>query len=143
MKNIPHCVLRREEKESRHKEESAKRILLFILLPSTFFLSSCACPHRKAESSHAVETFSGRADGLVYRETWKDTEGGGGLFFCADPNVQNMFAAHTNQSSLGGGSVFSAGTVTITVDTNTAAILGAAGTAVGNIIGAAAKTTVK
>jgi hypothetical protein len=39
--------------------------------------------------------------------------------------------------------VFSAGTVTITVDTNTAAILGSAGTAVGNIIGAAAKTAVK
>ena len=103
----------------------------------------CACPHRKSESTHAVEEFSGRADGLVYRETWKDGEGGGGLFFCADPHVQNMFAAHTNQSSLGGGSVFSAGTVTITVDTNTAAILGSAGTAVGNIIGAAAKTAVK
>jgi hypothetical protein len=54
-----------------------------------------------------------------------------------------MFAAHTNQSSLGGGSVFSAGTVTITVDTNTAAVIGSAGTAVGNIIGAAAKSTVK
>jgi hypothetical protein len=107
------------------------------------FFSGCACPHRKAQSTHAVEEFSGRADGLVYRETWRDSEGGGGIFFCADPNVQSMFAAHTNQSSLGGGSVFSAGTVTITVDTNTAAILGAAGTAAGNIIGAAAKTAVK
>jgi hypothetical protein len=120
-----------------------KRIIFFLLLPSAFFLSSCACPRRKAECSRAVETFAGRADGLIYRETWKDTEGGGGLFFCADPNVQSMFAAHTNQNSLGGGSVFSAGTVTITVDTNTAAILGSAGTAVGNIIGAAAKTAVK
>jgi hypothetical protein len=54
-----------------------------------------------------------------------------------------LFAAHTNQSALGGGSVFSAGTVTITVDTNTAPIVGATGTAVGNIIGAAAKTTLK
>jgi|HubBroStandDraft_1064217.scaffolds.fasta_scaffold256231_1 hypothetical protein len=120
-----------------------KNIIPFILLPSAFFLSSCACPHRKAESSHAVEEFAGRTDGLVYRETWKDTEGGGGVFFCADPNVQNMFAAHTNQSTLGGGSVFSAGTVTMTVDTNTAAIIGSAGTAAGNIIGAAAKTAVK
>jgi hypothetical protein len=105
--------------------------------------SGCACPHRKAESSHVLESFSGREDGLVCRETWRDTEGGGGIFFCADPNVQNMFAAHTNQSALGGGSVFSAGTVTITVDTNTAAVIGSAGTAVGNIIGAAAKSTVK
>jgi hypothetical protein len=113
------------------------------LILTSLIVSGCACPHRKAQSSHAVEEFFGRADGLVYRETWRDSEGGGGIFFCADPNVQSMFAAHTNQSSLGGGSVFSAGTVTITVDTNTAAVLGSAGTAAGNIIGAAAKTAVK
>jgi hypothetical protein len=112
-------------------------------LCAMLFCVGCACPHRKAATSHAIEEFSGRADGLVYRETWKDSEGGGGVFFCADPNVQNMFAAHTNQSNLGGGSVFSAGTVTITVDTNTAALVGSAGTAIGNIIGAAAKTAVK
>jgi len=144
MKRILRLVIRRPAGKGRSKMEAAtKRIVLFILLPSTFFLSSCACPHRKAATSHAIEEFSGRADGLIYRETWKDSEGGGGVFFCADPNVQNMFAAHTNQSNLGGGSVFSAGTVTITVDTNTAAIVGSAGTAVGNIIGAAAKTAVK
>jgi hypothetical protein len=139
MKSMLSLVIRRPVRT----EETMKYTLLFFLLPSTFFLSSCACPHRRAATSHAVEKFSGRADGLVYRETWKDSEGGGGLFFCADPDVQNMFAAHTNQTSLGGGSVFSAGTVTITVDTNTAAILGAAGTAAGNIIGAAARSAVK
>ena len=106
---------------------SSSLLCALCALCAMVFCVGCACPRRKAESSHAVEEFSGRADGLVYRETWKDTEGG----------------AHTNQSSLGGGSVFSAGTVTITVDTNTAAILGSAGTAVGNIIGAAAKTAVK
>src|SRR5580658_3947139 len=107
MKHAPPRHSPPSRKGRSNKEEIMKTILLFILLPSTFFLSSCACPHRKSESSHAVEGFSGRADGLVYRETWKDTEGGGGLFFCADPHVQNMFAAHTNQSSLGGGSMFS------------------------------------
>jgi hypothetical protein len=115
------------------------RLCAFALILSC----GCACPRRKAESSHVIESFANRPDGLLRRETWRDTEGGGGLFFCADPNVQNMFAAHTNQTTLGGGSVFSAGTVTITVDTNTAAVMGSAGTAIGNVIGAAAKTAVK
>jgi len=118
-------------------------IICSVVLPSSFILSSCACPHRKAESSHLVETFAGRSDGLLHRETWRDAEQGGGEFFFADPAAGQLFAAHTNQNALGGGSVFSAGTVTITVDTNTAPIVGATGTAVGNIIGAAAKSSLK
>jgi len=116
---------------------------ILLLLPSTLFFASCSCPHRKAESCHIIESFEGRPDGLIGRETWRDTEMGGGTFLFTDPAVQSMVAVHTNQSNLGGGSVFSAGTVTITVDTNTAAVLGAAGTAVGNVIGAAAKAAVK
>jgi hypothetical protein len=120
-----------------------KKLISFFLLPFSFFLSACACPHRKAEASHVVESFAGRVDGLVWRETWRDAEQGGGQFLFTDPAASQIFAAHTNQSALGGGSVFSTGTVTITVDTNTAPILGAAGTAAGNIIGAAAKSSVK
>jgi hypothetical protein len=120
-----------------------KRFLTFILLPSALFLSSCACPHRRAMSSHLVETFAGRSDGLLRREIWRDSEQGGGQFFFTDPAAAQLFASHTNQSALGGGSLFSAGTVTVTVDTNTAPIIGAAGTAAGNVIGAAAKTAVK
>jgi|ERR1700722_10223827 hypothetical protein len=120
-----------------------KKRIGFLLLPAAFFLCSCACPHRKAESTHVVESFTGRVDGLVLRETWRDAETGGGEFVFTDPAAGKLFAAHTNQSALGGGSVFSAGTVTITVDTNTAPIIGAAGTAAGNIIGAAAKSAAK
>ncbi len=120
-----------------------KKLISFILLPSSFILSSCACPHRKGESTHVIESFAARPDGLVWRETWRDAEQGGGQFFFTDPAAGQLFAAHTNQSALGGGSVFSAGTVTITVDTNTAPIIGATGTAVGNIIGAAAKSAIK
>ena len=121
-----------------------KKLICFILLPSLFILfPSCACPHRKGESTHVVETFADRPDGLLRRETWSDSEQGGGEFLFTDPTAGQLFASHTNQSALGGGSVFSAGTVTITVDSNTAPIVGAAGTAVGNIIGAAAKTAVK
>jgi len=119
------------------------KLIRFILLPSSFILCSCACPHRKAESTHQVETFAGRSDGLLRREAWRDSEQGGGQFVFTDPAAGQLFAAHTNQSALGGGSVFSAGTVTITVDTNTAPIVGATGTAVGNIIGAAAKSSMK
>jgi hypothetical protein len=120
-----------------------KTLRFFSLLTSTFCLCSCSCPHRSAESWHMVESFEGRPDGLVCRETWRDTEKGGGEFLFTDPSVQSMVAIHTNQSALGGGSVFSAGTVTITVDTNTAAVIGSAGTAAGNVIGAAAKAAVK
>jgi len=113
----------------------------FILLPLAFL--GCACPHRKAESSHFVEAFAGRSDGMVRRESWRDSEQGGGQFVLTDPAAGQLFASHTNQSALGGGSAFSAGTVTITVDSNAAPIIGAAGTAVGNVIGAAAKAAAK
>ncbi|HZM04594.1 MAG TPA: hypothetical protein VFC44_16435 [Candidatus Saccharimonadales bacterium] len=114
--------------------------VLFVAFGSIMLLSpGCACPHRSAITTHVVERYTGRPDGLVARETWKDTEGGGGFFLLADPNVQAMSAIHTNQSALGGGSAFSAGSLTIIVDTNTTKIVGAAGTAVGNVISAAVK----
>jgi hypothetical protein len=111
----------------------------FLIL--TFF--GCACPHRKAVTTHAIETFQNRADGLVARETWCDSEGGGGFFLFADPNVQAMTALHTNQCALGGGSAFAAGSFAILVDSNLVPAIAATGTAAGNIIGAAAKSAVK
>jgi hypothetical protein len=122
------------------------RIGLLSVLSVLFvvsLLSGCACPHRKAVTTHTVESFRGRPDGLVSREEWRDSEGGGGFFLFADPNVQGMTALHTNQAALGGGSSFTAGSLTLVVDTNTAAILSAGGSAAGNIIGAAVKTAVK
>jgi hypothetical protein len=91
-----------------------------------------------------IEHFQGRSDGLVYRkQIWRDDAFTRGIYFFADPALAKVNAWHTNQGALGGCSHFSAGTVEIHVDTNTAPIVGAAGTAVGNIIGAAAKTAVK
>jgi hypothetical protein len=106
-------------------------------------LSGCAIPHRQAAATHTVEHFASRPDGLVSREEWLDQEGGGGFFLFADPNVQAMTALHTNQCALGGGSAFSAGSMTIMVDSNLVPAITATGTAAGNIIGAAAKTAVK
>src|SRR5208283_4864927 len=78
----------------------------FRFLDSAFliltFLTGCAVPHRKAAATHTLEAFHNRPDGLVSREEWRDTEGGGGFFLFADPNVQAMTANHTNQCALGG-----------------------------------------
>jgi hypothetical protein len=116
-------------------------------LNSTFLiltlLCGCACPHRKATTLHVLEAFQDRPDGLISRESWKDSEGGGGFFFFADPNVQAMTALHTNQTALGGGSAFAAGSFTSLVDSNLVPAIAATGTAAGNIIGAAAKAAVK
>ncbi len=114
-----------------------------LVVPSCLLLTACACPHRKAVSLHEIEDYSGRTDGLVRRESWSDSEQGGGEFLFTDPSAAQLFASHTNQTALGGGSVFSAGSVSSTVDSNTAPIIGAAGTAAGNIIGAAVKSSVK
>ena len=115
--------------------------VLFVL--SVGLLSGCASPHRSAVATHVQEQFTGRPDGLILRETWADKESGGGLFLFADPNVQSMFASHTNQTALGGGSLFTAGSLTLVVDTNTASIIAAGGTALGNVIGASVKAAVK
>ena len=105
--------------------------------------AGCAAPRRTATTVHTSEHFAGRTDGLIQRDTWSDGERGGGLFLFTDPNVQGMSAQHFNQSALGGSNSFVAGSLTLVVDTNTAAIIGAGGTAVGNIIGATVKSAVK
>lgn len=112
-------------------------------LTGLLILSGCAYPHRSALTTHEVRTYCGRADGLVAVETWRDSEHGGGWFVLTDPNVQALTATHTNQAALGGGSVFSAGPMGVTVDPQAGAIIGATGSAVGNIIGAAIKTAAK
>lgn len=106
-------------------------IFIAVLLVN---LCGCSTPHRTVESSDKIERFSGRTDGLIWRETWLDRDMGGGIFFGADPTVQSMTCLHTNQNHLGGGSQFSTGTISIVVSTNDAGIVGAAGTAAGNII---------
>lgn len=117
--------------------------LIDSLILTSVIVCGCACPHRRAETDRSVETFAGRADGLVRRERWRDAEAGGGLFLFTDPAVQSLAAVHTNQTALGGGSTFVTGTMSILVDTNAGAIVGATGTAVGNVIGAAVKQSVK
>jgi hypothetical protein len=128
-----------------------KKILLFCFAPhalcafALLLLPGCAIPHRKAVTTHTIEVFdsAARPDALISREEWRDTEGGGGFFLFADPNVQAMTANHTNQCALGGGSAFAAGSFTILVDSNLVPAIAATGTAAGNIIGTAVKSAAK
>lgn len=106
-------------------------------------LAGCAIPPRGPVVQHTVEHFAGREDGLVSREVWRDDAFSRGYYLFADPSLQTINAWHTNQSALGGCSHFSAGAVAITVSSNLVPAIGAAGTAVGNIVGAAAKTALK
>lgn len=121
------------------------RLLLYsgFLLSAFCLLPGCACPRRLSESTHDAWSYTNRADGLIRHEQWRDAEGGGGIFVFTDPKVSAMLAVHTNQAAIGGGSLFSAGSITIVVDTNIVPAITASGTAVGNIIGAAVKTAAK
>lgn len=73
-----------------------------------------------------------------YEETWTDTSAGGGTFVFTDPAASQLEFDHTNQSALGGGRVTRAGSITSTITTNAVSAITAGGTAVGNVIGAAA-----
>jgi hypothetical protein len=117
----------------------ALRYMVAGLCAAALCVGGCACPRRRADTSHRIEYFQGREDGLVVREEWRDSESGGGVFIFADPNVQAMTALHTNQSALGGGSLFTAGSMVSVVDSNVTPVIGATGTAIGNVVKAAVK----
>ena len=73
-----------------------------------------------------------------YVETWADESSGGGTFVFTDPAASQLEFDHTNQSALGGGRTTKAGSITSTITTNAVSAITAGGSAVGNVIGAAA-----
>lgn len=105
-------------------------------------LCSCTIAPHGSRATHRVWTYEGRKDGLVRFEKWTDKSAGGGMLFFMDPSLQNVVIVHTN-SDLRTGGTFSLGTASVVLDPQTGAVIGAAGSAVGNIIGAALKTAVK
>lgn len=122
----------------------ARELALFILLPSSFFLSpGCAVVPRGPVASHERREYSGRADGLVLQETWRDSAFTRGLYVFADPSLNKICAWHTNQLALGGGSRIMAGGFSLVVDTNLVPAIAAAGTAAGNVIAASVKSAIK
>jgi hypothetical protein len=75
---------------------------------------------------------------VAYRETWTDRSRGGGTFLFTDPAASQVTSGVTNQAALGGAHNFTVGNVSATITTNAVAAINSAGTAVGNVIGAAA-----
>jgi hypothetical protein len=117
------------------------RCVLSVLV--VLALCACATPHRKTESTHTVEAFTNRPDGLISREEWRDKDSGGALFLFVDPASQGMCIRHTNQLALGGGSWMVMAPFSAIVDSNLVPAIAATGTAAGNVIGAAVKAAVK
>jgi hypothetical protein len=76
---------------------------------------------------------------LAYRETWEDKSSGGGTFVFTDPQASQLSFTKTNQSGLGGSRSVTIGSIQSTITTNAVAAITSAGSAVGNVIGAAAK----
>jgi hypothetical protein len=105
-------------------------------------LTGCAVVPRGPITSHSVERFQGRSDGLVAREIWKDAAFTRGIYVFTDPKLTTVTAWQTNQTALGGCSHFQCGELSIIVDSNLVPAITATGTAVGNVVGAAAKTAV-
>lgn len=121
----------------------ASRVFLCALCVLCAIASGCATPHRSTETRHTLETFSGRADGLAARETWLDRDSGGAMFFFTDPTSAGLCVRHTNQPALGGSTWMMMAPFSVSVDSNLVPAITASGTAIGNVIGAAAKTAVK
>lgn len=118
-----------------------------LLLCCALALTGCETGHRANETLHSVERWEIRTNStghvrryLVFRERWRD-QGSvrfTGLF--TDPTMQGWSDTVTNQTALGGGFRISFGAASSKTDS---AGIGAAGTAVGNVVGAALKTAVK
>ena len=104
-------------------------------------LALCGCtlaPHG-SKASHQIWTYQGRQDGLVRYEVIRDRSAGGGAVLLMDPKASTAVLVHTNSMLQTGGSL-SIGEGSINVDPQTGAIIGAVGSAAGNIIGAAMKS---
>jgi uncharacterized membrane protein len=116
--------------------------IAILLIALMFAICGCAVIHRSSATTAVTEWY--RPDGtLEKRRTVRDTERGMGAEALEHDTLTNLCVVHSNQTSLGGYSCFGVGAATSDVSSNAAPVIGAAGTAVGNVVGAAAKSAVK
>lgn len=80
---------------------------------------------------------------VASREEWRDESRGGGTFMFTDPVASQISSVVTDQTALGGSHNFGVGSVSSTISSNAVQAISAGGTAVGNIIGAAASAAAK
>jgi hypothetical protein len=78
-----------------------------------------------------------------YEETWEDSSHGGGTFVLTDPAASQVAFGRVNQTALGGGHTVAVGQLSSTTTTNDVNAISAGGTAIGNVIGAAASAAAK
>ena len=102
--------------------------------------TGCTIAPHGSRATHDVWTYANGQ--LVRHDRWTDRSAGGGMLLLMDPKAQSVNLSHTN-SVLQTGGMLIIGDGSVTVDPQTGAIISAAGTAVGNVIGAAAKTAAK
>jgi hypothetical protein len=107
--------------------------------------SGCVSAHKKGRTIHErwdysiVQPASGPPQGvLICHEIWRDEWTGGGRAFLADPKASEMMSIHTNQTALGGCSIFSVGSFQSEVSTNGIVAAGAASSQVIQGLGSAA-----
>lgn len=90
--------------------------------------------------------FTGAAHPVAFTvidESWTDYSRGGGTFLFTDPQASQINSTVSNQAALAGAHQFGVGTLQSTISSNAVSAIGAGGTAVGNIIGAAASAVTK
>lgn len=79
----------------------------------------------------------------AYSETWVDKSRGGGTFVLTDPQASQLSFTRSNQNGLGGTRAVGIGSISSTITTNAVSVISATGTAVGNVVGAAASAAAK
>jgi hypothetical protein len=124
-----------------------RRLCIFAL--TLCFLAGCVSAHKKGRTIHERFDYqivqpqdAGPVALLTCHEIWEDEWTGGGRAFLADPKASEMMSVHTNQTALGGCSIFSVGSFQSEVSTNGIIAAGAAssqiiqgiGSAVGQVV---------
>lgn len=137
MKTLPAMVATLQMSDLNRRAISGGVIGLITLL--LIACQGCAFPHRISKASKEVREYDGRPDGLKRVTIIQDREGGGGVFFMTTSDVQMMNVSKTNITELGGGSYLTIGPYHQSIDPQTGQIVQDLGSAVGNVIGAAAR----
>ncbi len=103
-------------------------------------LCGCTIAPHGSKAEHKIWTYApgSRQDGLIRFEKFTDRSAGGGGQVGTFTQLQNVSVVHTNSMMRVGG-MLTIGNAYVGVDTNTAQVVTALGSATGEVIGAAAR----
>jgi hypothetical protein len=73
-------------------------------------LAGCSTASKSECLSHEIWTYS-ESGNVTRKEVWSESHEGGGTALMANPETAQIASYHTNQSGLGGASVFTVGNV--------------------------------